>query len=65
MKLQLSKHDFATFLSTNADQNLRTGQAFYNDFRLHKVTNQEQFGNLYELDGLDAYRKILDIFEFV
>ncbi len=43
---------------------LRYGQAFYNHFNLHKVNNQKQFGDLYELDGEEARRAIHQIFKF-
>jgi hypothetical protein len=36
-------------------QHLRYGQAFYNHFGLHKMSDQDYLGDLYELDG-DAAR---------
>ena len=37
-----------------AFQGQRLGQAFYNFFDLHRLSNQEQLCNLYELDGDEA-----------
>lgn len=42
----------------------RVGQAFYNEFNLHRLTNQEQLHNLYEKDGENALNLIKAIFEF-
>jgi len=42
----------------------RFGQAFYNHYNLHKVTNQSQFKNLYELHEPDAMKIIEELFDF-
>ena len=45
-------------------KHLRLGQAFYNHFKLDKMSNQEQFGNLYEETGqvaLDHIRQLFDL----
>ena len=43
---------------------LRLGQAFYNEFNLHILHNQERLLGLYEKDGDDAKLAIREIFEF-
>ena len=45
--------------------NQRFGQAFYNYFNLHKVSDQSQFKNLYELDGDNAKIFIYNNFSFM
>lgn len=42
----------------------RFGQAFYNHFNLHKMGNQSQFQNLYELHEPDAMKIIEELFDF-
>jgi hypothetical protein len=41
----------------------RFGQAFYNTFNLHRLSNQAVLRGLYELNGTDAERMIEEIFE--
>jgi hypothetical protein len=41
----------------------RYGQAFYNEFRLHKMNHQDVLQGLYELDGSEAEAKIKELFE--
>ena len=43
---------------------LRLGQAFYNHFHLHSLSNQDQLKNLYERDGTEALNLIHQIFIF-
>lgn len=40
----------------------RLGQAFYNHFNLHKLTDQESLKNLYERDGEHAQATIRELF---
>jgi len=40
----------------------RLGQAFYNHFRLHKLTNQDPLYELYEAKGEKALRLISQLF---
>lgn len=40
----------------------RFGQAFYNHFDLHKMSEQTKLGALYERDGAEARRLIFLIF---
>jgi hypothetical protein len=42
----------------------RLGQAFYNHFNLHKLTDQASLHNLYESDGEKASGLILRLFNF-
>ena len=42
----------------------RLGQAFYNHFNLHKLSNQERLNNLYAKDGDHAIGCIKNVFEF-
>ena len=41
----------------------RLGQAFYHHYNLDKLTNQEPFNKVWELDGDEAYREILRLVE--
>lgn len=42
----------------------RLGQAFYNEFNLHKLNDQELLHNLYAKDGEHAKNLIKQLFEF-
>jgi hypothetical protein len=42
----------------------RFGQAFYNEFSLHKVHDQTSLKNLYAKDGQHARNSIKEIFQF-
>jgi hypothetical protein len=42
----------------------RYGQAFYNEFRLHLMSDQAVVGALYELNGITARTFIASIFTF-
>jgi hypothetical protein len=55
---------FMNKFKNGAFRGQRLGQAFYNEFKLEKVANQEQFGDLYESDGQMAMTKIEQLFEF-
>lgn len=41
----------------------RLGQAFYNQFNLHKLSDQESLCNLYAKDGEHALNSIKTLFE--
>jgi hypothetical protein len=43
----------------------RVGQAFYNHFNLHKLSDQSQLQNLYERDGQTAWDIIYNLFDFM
>lgn len=67
MKLSLESAKYATFkkkFKNGEFKGQRLGQAFYNHFELHKVSNQEQFNDLYELDDVEAVVMINLIFDF-
>lgn len=67
MKLSLESAEYSTFKKKFKDgefKGQRLGQAFYNHFELHKVSNQEQFNDLYELDDVEAVVMINLIFDF-
>lgn len=40
----------------------RVGQAFYNEFGLHKINDQSALKSLYEKDGTHAQRLIKQLF---
>ena len=42
----------------------RLGQAFYNEFKLHKISDQASLRNLYAKDGEHAVNLIKEIFTF-
>lgn len=42
----------------------RLGQAFYNEFNLHKLTDQTALHNLYAKDGKQAQNLIKTLFQF-
>lgn len=42
----------------------RLGQAFYNEFNLHKIDDQASLNNLYAKDGEHAVNSIKEIFTF-
>lgn len=42
----------------------RLGQAFYNHFNLHRLTNQEALNNVHSKDGETALRTIQGLCEF-
>lgn len=61
----LEKAQYEVFLAKFSNKEFgtqRLGQAFYNHFNLHKVTDQDSFGLLYELDGEVAKAQIRKIF---
>lgn len=66
-QLQLEKRAYQEFLKLwRADKfrGQRLGQAFYNHFRLHRLANQEQLRNLFNLDGDAAHKVIGEVFRF-
>ena len=42
--------------------NQRLGQAFYNQFNLHKLSDQEALAGLWQADGEDAKKLIHELF---
>jgi hypothetical protein len=61
----LEKRAFDTFMRRYKDGKYgsqRLGQAFYNEFSLHKMKDQEGLHNLWEKDGEHALASIKNIF---
>ncbi|AZF65105.1 MULTISPECIES: hypothetical protein [Pseudomonas] len=54
--------EFVWLWSHGSFEHQRLGQAFYNHFNLHKLTDQAGLHGLYEADGDKASRLILRLF---
>ncbi|PIB65570.1 hypothetical protein AOA62_11185 [Pseudomonas sp. 2995-3] len=54
--------EFVRLWSQGSFEHQRLGQAFYNHFNLHKLTDQAGLHGLYEADGDKASRLILRLF---
>ena len=67
-KLQLEKRAYQQFQRDfNAGKfgSQRFGQAFYDNFKLHRViSQQDRLHHLYQMDGEAAKREIGEIFKF-
>lgn len=64
-QLTLEKAAFDQFLASwkrGKFSGLRLGQAFYNEFALHKLSDQFALQGLYEKDGQDALDTIQRVF---
>lgn len=64
-KPSIEKREYERFLQAYKAGDMgkqRLGQAFYNHFSLHKLSNQTQLNNLYAKDGEHAMRSIQEIF---
>lgn len=55
--------EFARLWSVGSFEHQRLGQAFYNHFRLHRLTDQAALRSLYEADGEKASGLILMLFK--
>ena len=66
--LQIEKFEFERFMKIFTKgkefRGQRLGQAFYNHFNLHKLSNQERLNNIYAKDGPHAIACINAVFEF-
>ena len=66
--LQIEKFEFERFMKIfnhgTKYRGQRLGQAFYNHFDLHKLSNQERLNNIYAKDGSHAIGCINAVFEF-
>ncbi|WP_085648793.1 MULTISPECIES: hypothetical protein [unclassified Pseudomonas] len=63
--LEIDSAAYAEFLvlwEMGSFDNQRLGQAFYNHFRLHRLTDQALLQGLYEADGKKARAAISRIF---
>lgn len=66
MKMSINAAWFKTFrmmFSSGYFHNQRFGQAFFNHFNLHIMSNQDQFKDLYELNEDEAMVLINELFE--
>ncbi|SEI43763.1 hypothetical protein SAMN03159495_0228 [Pseudomonas sp. NFR16] len=54
--------EFVLLWSQGSFEHQRLGQAFYNHFSLHKLTDQARLHGLYEADGEKASGLILGLF---
>ena len=67
-KLQIEKRKYELFMKDFKKGKFggqRLGQAFYDYFKLDRLSNQQQLNNVYEKDGEHAARCIETVFEFV
>lgn len=65
-KLSIEKRAYEKFLEKFKNSSMgtqRLGQAFYDYFKLDRLSNQEQLLNLYAKDGEHAKRCILTVFD--
>lgn len=65
-KLQIERVAYAEFLQlwdSGAFENQRLGQAFYNHFRLHRLSDQSGLNALYEADGKQAMKVLVESFQ--
>lgn len=67
LKMSLEKEAYVKFkrkFDSGEYKNQRFGQAFYNEFQLHKMKDQKSLKDLYELDGFLAENMINSLFTF-
>lgn len=65
--LQVEKFEYERFMkmfNKGKFGGQRLGQAFYNHFNLHRLSDQNRLNNLYAKDGDHAIGCIKGIFEF-
>ncbi|MCY1465019.1 hypothetical protein D9M71_831150 [compost metagenome] len=55
--------EFLELWDRGAFENQRLGQAFYNHFRLHRLSDQRLLSGLYESHGKKALSAISEIFQ--
>lgn len=61
--LQIERAAYDEFLrlwDSGAFENQRLGQAFYNHFRLHRLSDQSGLQALYEADGKQALKALVE-----
>lgn len=56
--------DFHAMHRTGSFSGQRLGQAFYNHFELHRLSDQQRLAGLYEADGKSALKIIERVFTF-
>ncbi|HCN44734.1 MAG TPA: hypothetical protein DIT18_02945 [Pseudomonas sp.] len=59
---QAAYQEFERLWNQGSFDQQRLGQAFYNHFRLHKLTSQSPLHELYEAKGEQALRLISQLF---
>ena len=67
VKPSIEKREYDEFCRKFKDGkcgNQRFGQAFYNEFNLHRIHDQDSLKNLYAKDGEQAKNLIKQIFTF-
>ncbi|WP_338524257.1 hypothetical protein NUH87_00735 [Pseudomonas batumici] len=63
MEIESARYDeFLDLWEQGAFDQQRLGQAFYNHFRLHRLTDQAVLQGLYEIDGEKAGAVIFRVF---
>lgn len=65
-KLHIERAAYAEFLQlwdSDAFESQRLGQAFYNHFRLHRLSDQSGLTALYEADGKQALKALVEHFQ--
>lgn len=60
-----SYYNFCNMRYSGKFKGQRLGQAFYDHFKLHKLSDQDSLKNLYELEGKDAQQLISKLFRMV
>ena len=67
MKMSIEQHEYNNFLKQwkeySRHYKLRFGQAFYNYFDLFKMKQTPELEMLYHLDGVEAEKMILQMFD--
>ena len=58
-------YNFCNMRHSGKFKGQRLGQAFYDHFKLHKLSDQDSLKNLYELEGKDAQQLISKLFRMV
>jgi hypothetical protein len=67
LSLQIERtayNEFFRLWSQGSFKHQRLGQAFYNQFNLHKLHDQDSLRKIYEAEGKKASRLILRLFHF-
>jgi hypothetical protein len=59
---RVAYEEFIQLWAVGSFEHQRLGQAFYNHFNLHKLTDQASLRGLYEVDGEKALGLILKLF---
>jgi hypothetical protein len=60
---RVAYQEFLTLWERGTFDNQRLGQAFYNHFRLHRLSDQTRLFGLYETDGDKAMTTISRLFQ--